>query len=288
MFVMIGDEVSVEDLLKGIIVASGNDACIALAEGIAGTEEEFAIMMTAKANEIGMTNTNFANSSGINHPENLSTVRDIMIMSNYLIKNYPEYYEYYKEKEFTWDRTGGEPITQGNRNPLLYKNIGADGIKTGFLAYEKYSLASSIKRNERRLIAVGSGFTSKNIRSKESQKLLTWGLTNFSTVEIAKKDSKFAEIDVWLGQKDKIQVYSKTDIYKTIKKARLKNLETKIIYKGPVEAPIKKDDKIAKLIITYEGDILSEHDLLAFENIKKKNIISRILSSINYLVWGDV
>ena len=147
-----------------------------MAEGIAGTEEEFAIMMTAKANEIGMTNTNFANSSGINHPENLSTVRDIMIMSNYLIKNYPEYYEYYKEKEFTWDRTGGEPITQGNRNPLLYKNIGVDGIKTGFLAYENI-LCIIDKRNERRLIAVGSGFNSKNIRSKESQKLLAWGLT---------------------------------------------------------------------------------------------------------------
>ena len=211
-----------------------------------------------------------------------------MIMSHYLIKNYPEYYEYYKEKEFKWDRTGGEPITQGNRNPLLYKNIGADGIKTGFLAYEKFSLASSIKRNDRRLIAVGSGFTSKNSRSKESQKLLAWGLTNFSTVEIAKKDSKFAEIDVWLGQKNKVQIYTNADIYKTIRKARLKNLETKIIYKGPVEAPIKKDDKIAKLIITYEGNILSEHDLLALENVKKKNIISRILSSINYLVWGDV
>ena len=138
------------------------------------------------------------------------------------------------------------------------------------------------------MIAVGSGFTSKNSRSKESQKLLAWGLTNFSTVEIAKKDSKFAEIDVWLGQKNKVQIYSNTDIYKTIRKARLKNLETKIVYKGPVEAPIKKDDKIAKLIITYEGNILSEHDLFAFENVKKKNIISRILSSINYLIWGDV
>ena len=148
MFIMVGDQISVENLLRGIIVSSGNDACIALAEGIAGTEEEFAIMMTEKAREIGMTNTNFANSSGINHPDNLSTVRDILIMSNYLIKNYPEYYEYFKEKEFTWDRTGGDPITQGNRNPLLYKNIGVDGIKTGFLAYEKYSLASSIKRNE--------------------------------------------------------------------------------------------------------------------------------------------
>ena len=119
MFIMVGDEISVENLLRGIIVASGNDACIALAEGIAGTEEEFAIMMTTKAKEIGMKNTNFSNSSGINAPDNLSTVRDILIMSNYLIKNYPNYYEYFKEKKFTWDRTGGDPITQGNRNPLL-------------------------------------------------------------------------------------------------------------------------------------------------------------------------
>ncbi len=288
MFIMVGDQISVENLLRGIIVSSGNDACVALAEGIAGTEDEFAIIMTSKANEIGMTNTNFANSSGINHPNNLSTVRDILIMSNYLIKNYPKYYEYFKEKEFTWDRTGGDPITQGNRNPLLYKNIGADGIKTGFLAYEKFSLASSIKRNDRRLIAVGSGFESRNIRSKESQKLLTWGLTNFDTIEIAKKDNKFASLDVWLGQKDKVDVYSKSDIYKTIRKTRLKKLETTIVYEGPVKAPIKKDDKIAKLIVKYDGNILSEHDLLALAPVKKMNIISRILKSINYLVWGDV
>jgi|TARA_B100001079_G_scaffold268951_1_gene280267 D-alanyl-D-alanine carboxypeptidase (penicillin-binding protein 5/6) len=288
MFIMVGDQITVENLLKGIIISSGNDACVALAEGIAGTEEEFAIMMTSKANEIGMTNTNFANSSGINHPENLSTVRDILIMSNYLIKNYPEHYEYFKEKEFTWDRTGGEPITQGNRNPLLYKNIGVDGIKTGFLSYEKYSLASSIERNNRRLIAVASGFNTRKTRSKESQKILTWGLTNFDTVQIAKKDSKFLELDVWLGRKETVEVYSKFDIYKTIKKARLKKLETKIIYNGPIEAPIKKNDKIAKLIINYDGDFLSEHDLFSSENIKKNNIIYRIINSINYLIWGDV
>ena len=288
MFIMVGDQISVENLLRGIIVSSGNDACVALAEGIAGTEDEFAAMMTSKAKEIGMTNTNFANSSGINHPDNLSTVRDILIMSNYLIKNYPDYYKYFEEKEFTWDRTGGDPITQGNRNPLLYKNIGVDGIKTGFLAYEKFSLASSIKRNNRRLIAVGSGFETKNSRSKESQKILTWGLTNFDTVEIAKKNSEFTELDVWLGNKDKVKVHTENDIYITIKKARLKKLETKIIYNGPVEAPIKKDAKIAKLIINYEGNLLSEHDLLSSENISKKNIISRIWKSINYLIWGDV
>ena len=288
MFIMVGDQVSVENLLRGIIVASGNDACVALAEGIAGSEEEFAIMMTSRAKEIGMNNTNFTNSSGLNDPDNYSTVKDIMIMSNYLIKNYPKYYEYFKEKEFTWDRTGGDPITQGNRNPLLYKNLGADGIKTGYLAVEKYSLASSIIRNERRLIAVGSGFKTKNERSKESLKILTWGLTNFDTIEIAKKNEKFAELDVWLGQKDKIAVYVNQDIYKTIKKARLKNLEVKILYKGPIEAPIEKDAKIAKLVVNYEGTLLSDYALLAAEKIKKKNIISRILKSINYLIWGDV
>ncbi len=146
MFIMVNDEVSVEDLLKGIIIASGNDACVALAEGIAGSEEQFAMLMTSKAKEIGMVNTNFSNASGINDPDNYSTVRDILIMSKYLIKNYPKYYEYYKDKEFTWDRTGGDPITQGNRNPLLYKNMGVDGIKTGYLAVERYSLASSIKK----------------------------------------------------------------------------------------------------------------------------------------------
>ena len=146
MFIMVNDEISVENLLKGIIIASGNDACVALAEGIAGTEENFVSLMNDKAKEIGMSSTNFANSSGINNPDNYSTVKDIALMSRYLIKNYPIYYEYFKETDFTWDRTGGEPIKQNNRNTLLYKNIGVDGIKTGHLAVEEYSLASSLKK----------------------------------------------------------------------------------------------------------------------------------------------
>ena len=181
MFIMINDQVSVENLLKGIIIASGNDACVALAEGIAGSESNFADMMNEKAGEIGMTSTNFTNSSGINDPDNISTVRDIAIMSKYLIKNYPIYYELFAEKTFTWDRTGGEPIKQGNRNPLLYKNVGVDGVKTGYLAVEKYSLASTMKTRDRRIIAVASGFNTKNLRSLESLKLLNWGLRNKNT-----------------------------------------------------------------------------------------------------------
>ena len=288
MFIMVGDEVSVENLLKGIIIASGNDACIALAEGIAGSEDEFAIMMTAKAKEIGMDNTNFANSSGINNPENVSTVRDIMLMSNYLIKEFPEEYKYFSEKEFTWDRTGGDPITQGNRNPLLYKSLRADGIKTGYLAVEKYSLASSVDRNGRRLIAVGSGFNTKKDRSRESAKLLTWGLTNFDLVEIAKANIPIDELDVWLGKKDTVKTYLRNDIYKTIPKARKKLLKVSLNYKGPIHAPIEKDELLGKLKLTYDGDFIEEYDLLAHEDIKRLNVFSRLIKSINFLIWGDV
>ena len=288
MFIMVGDEVSVENLLKGIIVASGNDACVALAEGIAGTEEEFAVIMNSKAKEIGMKNTNFSNSSGINDPDNYSTVRDILIMSNYLIKNYPNFYEMYKEKKFTWDRTGGDPITQGNRNPLLYKNLGVDGIKTGYLAVERYSLASSILRNGRRLVAVGSGFKTKNSRSRQSAKLLTFGLTNFDTLQIAKKDETVGQVEVWLGRKKNVDVYVKEDIYKTIPKSRKKYIKATINYDGPIEAPINRNDVVGSFKIYYKDDLLNQYDLLASENVKRLNVFLRILNSINYLIWGDV
>ncbi len=288
MFIMVGDEVSVKDLLYGIIVASGNDACIALAEGIAGTEEEFAVLMTAKAKELEMENTNFTNSSGINDPNNYSTVRDILIMSHYLIKEHPEFYEWFAIKDFTWDRTGGDPITQGNRNPLLYKNIGADGIKTGYLAVEKYSLASSINRKGRRLIAVGSGFETKNSRSRESSKLLTYGLTNFDLVEINKSDKTIDKVDVWLGKQQQVDVYVNEDIYKTIKKAKKKLLKIALKYEGPIEAPIQKNDIIGKFRVVYDEELVGEYDLLAAESVDKVNIFTRLIKSLNYLIWGDV
>ena len=288
MFIMVGDEVTVENLLKGIIVASGNDACVALAEGIAGTEDEFAIMMTAKAKEIGMENTNFANSSGINNTKNVSTVRDIMIMSNYLIKNFPEEYKMFAEKEFTWDRTGGDPITQGNRNPLLYSSLGADGIKTGYLAVEKYSLASSVDRNGRRLIAVGSGFDTKSDRSRESSKLIKWGLTNFDLVKVTQSDTPIEDVEVWLGKKNTVKTYVNKDIYKVINKGRKSLLKVTLKYNGPIHAPIKKDDVIGKLNLSYKGEFIEEYDLLAFEDVKKLNIFSRLIKSINFLIWGDV
>ena len=288
MFIMINDQVTVEDLLKGIIIASGNDACVALAEGIAGSEENFAEMMNEKASEIGMTSTNFTNSSGINDPENISTVRDIALMSKYLIENYPKYYELFKEKTFTWDRTGGDPIKQGNRNPLLYKNKGADGIKTGYLAVEKYSLASSMKKNDRRLIAVASGFNTKNLRSSESLKLLNWGFRNTNTFEVSKKNLTTFELDTWLGKNSKVKAVSKEDYYITISKKNIRNLNVFLKYDGPIVAPIRKNDKIAELVVSNKGEVLKSLPLYAAEDIKKVNFFKSLITSINYLIWGDV
>ncbi len=288
MFIMVNDQVSVEDLLKGIIIASGNDACVALAEGIAGSEENFAEMMNEKAIEIGMTSSNFTNSSGINDPDNISTVRDIAIMSKYLIDNYPIYYELFKEKTFTWDRTGGDPIKQGNRNPLLYKNVGVDGVKTGYLAVEKYSLASSMKKNDRRLIAVVSGFPTKNLRSSESLKLLNWGFRNTNTFEVSKKDKSLFELNTWLGKKEKIQATTKEDYYITINKKDIRNLKVSLKYDGPIVAPIDKGEKIAQLDISIKDELIKSLPLYAAENLKKVNFFKSLLSSINYLIWGDV
>ncbi len=288
MFIMINDQVSVENLLKGIIIASGNDACIALAEGIAGSEENFADMMNEKAGEIGMTSTNFTNSSGINDPDNISTVRDIAIMSKYLIKNYPIYYELFAEKTFTWDRTGGEPIKQGNRNPLLYKNIGVDGVKTGYLAVEKYSLASSMKKKDRRIIAVASGFESKKSRSLESLKLLNWGFRNTNTFEISKKGETTFELDTWLGKKNKIKATTKEDYYITINKKNINHLNVSLDYDGPISAPVDEGTKIANIIVSKKDEIIKKLPLYAAEDLKKVNFFKSLLTSLNYLIWGDV
>ena len=288
MFIMINDQVSVENLLKGIIIASGNDACVALAEGIAGSEENFADMMNEKAGEIGMSSTNFTNSSGINDPDNVSTVKDIALMSKYLIKNYPIYYELFAEKTFTWDRTGGDPIKQGNRNPLLYKNVGVDGVKTGYLAVEKYSLASSMKKKDRRVIAVASGFNSKNSRSAESLKLLNWGFRNTNTFEISKKDETIFELDTWLGTKNKIQATTKEDYYVTINKKDITHLNISLEYLGPIRAPVQKGTQIANIIVSKKNETIKKLPLYAFEDLKKVNFFKSLITSLNYLIWGDV
>jgi len=287
MFIMLNDSVTIEELLKGIIVVSGNDSCVALAESIAGTEENFVEMMNEKAEEIGLSNTSFGNSSGIEDSQNFSTVRDIATMSKYLIANYPKYYEYFKETEFTWDRTGGDPIKQGNRNPLLYKNIGADGIKTGYLDSEKYSLAASIIGEKRRLISVISGAQTKKARSLDSIKLISWGLRNTVTYEIAEKNIPNFKFKTWLGKKDFVNGIVKEDMYVTISKKEIKGLKVTINYNGPIMAPIEKDQEIGILIVKIDDEEIHSLPIYSNEKIKKVNFFKSLFLSLNYMIWGD-
>ena len=209
-------------------------------------------------------------------------------MSKYLIANYPEFYSLYGEKTFTWDRTGGDPIKQGNRNPLLYKKVGVDGIKTGYLAVEKYSLASSMKKDTRRIIAVVSGFPNKNLRSTDSLKLLNWGFRNTNTYEISKKEETFFELDTWLGKKNKIKAITKEDFYITLNKKDIRNLKITLEYDGPIKAPIFEGDKVATLNVFNKDELIKTIPVFSFENISKVNFFKSLFTSINYLIWGDV
>ena len=286
MFIMPNDRVSVENLLKGIIIVSGNDACIALAEGIAGTEEEFVNMMNNMAEEIGLSNTRFANSSGIYDGNNYSTVEDIAKMSIYLINNFPNLYKYYSEKKFTWDRTGGETITQGNRNPILYKDMGADGIKTGYLNTSGYSLAATIKKNDRRILSVVSGTDSKNARSRETVRLLSYAENRFDLLKINKIDKSY-NIKTWNLKQKTVQLELKDNIYLTIPKRKKNKLKIEIDHeKDILSTELKKGSPVSKLNIYYDNNLIKSETLYSSINTEKENFFVRFLNSISLLIWG--
>ena len=286
MFIMPNDKVSVENLLKGIIIVSGNDACVALAEGIAGTEEEFVNMMNSMAEKIGLKNTRFANSSGLYDGNNYSTVEDIAIMSIYLINNFPELYKYYAEKKFTWDRTGGAPITQGNRNPILYKDMGSDGLKTGHLVNSGYSLAATIKKQDRRILSVISGTNSKNERSRETVRLLSYAQNRFDLLKINKIDKSF-KIKTWNLKEKEVQLELKKDLYLTIPKRQKNNLKIEIQYNNEIlKEEVKKGDALTKLNIYYNNKLIREETLYSSIDTNKENFLIRFLNSISYFIWG--
>ena len=286
MFIMPNDRVSVENLLKGIIIVSGNDACIALAEGIAGTEEEFVNMMNNMAEKIGLSNTRFANSSGIYDGNNYSTVEDIAKMSIYLINNFPNLYKYYSEKKFTWDRTGGAPITQGNRNPILYKDMGADGIKTGYLNNSGYSLAATIKKNDRRILSVVSGTDSKNARSRETVRLLSYAENRFDLLKINKIDKSY-DIKTWNLKQKTVQLELKNNIYLTIPKRKKNKLKIEIDHeKDILSRELKKGSPVSKLNIYYDNNLIKSETLYSSVNTEKENFFVRFLNSISLLIWG--
>ncbi len=285
MFIVPNDRITVLNLLKGIIIASGNDACIALAEGIAGSEAAFASMMNDKAKSIGMTNTNFSNSSGIYSEDNYSTVSDISLMSVYLIKEFPELYKMYAERTFTWDRTGGNPITQSNRNSLLYKNSKVDGIKTGHLNDSGYSLAATMLVNNRRILSVVSGTNSQKERARESLKLLNHAIITTELLLVKKENSLFS-INTWNGKKSSIKLELEKDLYITYSKRRSRDIKIYLEVSEPIKDHFKASDQLGVLRIKDENGLDIKQPLFATEDFKKINFIKRFFNSIGFLVWG--
>ena len=286
MFIMPGDKVSVENLLKGIIIVSGNDACVALAQGVAGTEEEFVNMMNSMAERIGLLNTKFSNSSGLYNENNYSTAADIAKMSIYLINNFPKLYEYYKIKKFKWDRTGGAPITQGNRNPILYKDMGGDGLKTGHLDDSGYSLAATVKKDERRILSVISGLTSKNERSRETVRLISYAKNRFDLFKINKIDKNF-KIKTWNLKPKTVQLKLSSDVYLTIPKRQKSKITIEIVHENEIlKSVVKEGQPISKLNILYDDKLIKSETLYSTTNTDKENFFIRFINSISYFIWG--
>ena len=286
MFIMPGDKVSVENLLKGIIIVSGNDACLALAQGIAGTEEEFVNMMNSMAKKIGLPNTKFSNSSGLFNENNYSTTEDIAKMSIYLINNFPKLYEYYKIKKFKWDRTGGAPITQGNRNPILYKDMGGDGLKTGHLEDSGYSLAATIKKDERRIMSVISGLNSKNERSRETVRLLSYAKNRFDLLKINKNDKNFY-IKTWNLKPKKVHLSLDSDVFLTIPKRQKSKIKIEIEHQDKtLKNVVNVDQPISKLNIFFEDKLIKSETLYTTTKTQKENFFIRFINSVSFFIWG--
>lgn len=285
MFIMPNDKITVENLLRGIIIASGIDACVALAEGIAGSEESFVMMMNEKSKNIGMINTSFSNSSGIYLEKNYSTVSDIALMSSYLIKNHSDLYKLYNEKSFTWERTGGNPITQPNRNSLLFRGNNYDGIKTGYLSDSGYALAASMKDGERRIISVISGTLSNAERTRESLKLLNYAVISSDLIKI-QKDNPLFIADFWNGKINQTKLHLKEDVFFTYNKRKSKDLIVSINVDQPLKKQFKINEEVGLLTIKDNSGFSKDFTLFASEDFTKVNFIKKFLNTINFLIWG--
>lgn len=281
MFVEVGKEVSVENLIQGIIVASGNDACIVVAEGLSGSEEAFAEEMTARAREIGLKASTFKNASGWPEEGHLVTMRDLAWLAHRTIQDFPQYYGYYSEKNFTYNG-----IKQGNRNPLLYRNTGSDGLKTGHTKVAGYGLTASAVRNGRRLILVVNGLGSMRERAQESQRLLDWGFREFNNYTLLSAGAPVAEADVWLGDVPTVPLVTEKDLVLSLSRKARRGMKVTLVYEGPVPAPIPRGSEIAKLVITAPDTPPLEVPLLAGVDVGKLSMFRRIGAAIGYLVWG--
>lgn len=281
MFVEVGNQVRVEDLLRGVIVQSGNDACIVLAEGLAGSEEAFAEQMTERAREMGMEKSTFRNSTGWPDPEHLMTARELAILAKRIILDHPQHYHYYAEKEFTWNG-----IRQGNRNPLLYRNIGADGLKTGHTEDAGYGLTASAVQNGRRLILVVNGLPSMQARADESDRLMSWGFREFDNYALFKAGDVVDEAPVWLGAEETVPLVIAEDLKVTLPRADRNGMQVAVVYDSPIPAPVPAGQEIAKLRVTWPGGVPVEVPLQAGKEVEQLGAFGRIAASIKFLVLG--
>ena len=282
MFVREGDRIRIEDLIRGVVIHSGNDACVVLAEGLAGSEDAFAQQMTERARELGMEQSVFANSTGWPHPDHKMSARDLIFLTERMVNDFPEYYHYFAETEFTWDN-----VTQKNRNPLLYLDIGADGLKTGHTEEAGYGLVGSAERNGRRVAFIVSGLDSVRSRSVESERLTTWAFREFKTGKIANAGQIVGEAEVWIGDADTVPLAPKEDVIATAPFGELDKMKVTVRYDGPIEAPIALGQPIAELVVEAPGLSPVSTPLVAAAAVERGGLISRVTAALTTLTGDD-
>lgn len=281
MFVEVGTRVSVEDLLRGIIIQSGNDACIVIAEALAGSEAAFADQMTARARDLGLEHSTFRNATGWPEEGHLMTARELARLAEILIERFPQYYHYYSETEFTY-----HDIRQGNRNPLLYRNVGADGLKTGHTEESGYSLTASAERDGRRLILVVTGLSSMQERAQESDRLLDWGFRSFENVSLFRAGETVDSAEVWLGSEVSVPLTVTDDIVVTLPREARRSMEARVVYDGPVAAPIVAGQPVGRLVLSAGSMPPQTIPLVAGRDVPRAGMVGRVFSTLSYLVLG--
>ena len=282
MFVAIGARIKIEDLIKGMLIQSGNDACVVLAEGLAGSEEAFVDKMNQKAQELGLKDSRFANTTGLPDPNEWMTARDLVTLSRRIIKDFPEYYHYFSEKDFDFNN-----INQGNRNPLLYKNIGADGLKTGHTDEAGYSLTASVVRGDRRIIVVVAGLSTMKDRGAESERLIEWAFREYNNYKLFSAGDKIEDAEVWLGAEPKVGMTVGKDLTVTLPRRSRRDMKVSINYDKPVPAPINKGDPIGKIVVTAPDVDPVERPLFAAASVKPISTVGRMATMAGYLIWGS-
>ena len=282
MFLEPGKKARVEDLIRGIIVQSGNDACIVVAEGLASSEAAFAEEMTVRARELGMKNTAFKNATGWPAPGHVSTARDLAVLAERTIRDFPVYYSFYSEKEFTYNA-----IRQINRNPLLYRDISADGLKTGHTLESGYGLTASATKGDRRLILVVNGLPSKKARRKEPERLLAWGFGEFNNYKLFGAGEKVTDADVWLGQQDTVGLLIEKEMLLTLPRKARRKMKVSVQFQNPVPAPVSKGDQVAKLVVIVPGEATVEVPLVAANDVPRLSLLGRLGTVLEAIVWGD-